>query len=755
MGNKLENVIEKCIEQYLDESISRVLGAPIEEVRRFRAEGRMRLSKTPDPKIGDYGVALHFFLKNIPKEKWSEIGEKLINDLAMHGFKETCRVLEAYFVNGYLNIRLDYSTIISSIIEDFLKNHYEERLYSIGKGRTIIVEHTSANPVHPLHIGSGRNSIIGDTFSRLSRKLGFKVVTRFYVNDLGRQVAVLAYAVSKLRKNNIYPDPRVKTDHWYGVVYASTNVIMMIRRLSVELSELEKEIFNLLKEFARENEPILSANPVLKTQVESFIEYERLVHDPAKIIVKFVKELRMLMKTTQDPSLKEIIKSLLERMRPLIGKFKETYEEYLSYLRASKTLQVLNYKVYSTLDKEITSYEVAEEEIKTIMLKSERRDVDTLRLVKEVGNEVLKGFRETLGNYGVFFDGFDFESDNEIVDLAQSLVEKLLSTKYVNIVDGAVEVDLNKAAEEIEYIRELFAPDNPGRFIVRRSDGTTLYVTRDIAYSILKFSRYGAERVYNVIAIEQDRAQKQLRAALKILGYDREAENLVHLAYEMVQLKNMRMSGRRGTYYTMDELLADMEKAVAEKQLGQAVKDKEGKLEAESMFQTLKDLAVANARALLLSVEPGKVLYFDPEKIKEFEHGTTIIYSYVRLQSILRKQWNIEPLESLETLKSILLSEIMTNGISGPVVNEEKNIIEWLSSFTDVLKIAYDEMKPNKVLEYALGLSLDLNKFYEKCRVVGEKDLRIKNLRLLLVLSSLIVLSELLDILGMPRLRRL
>lgn len=302
----MESIIEKCLYSHLEESIARVLGIPVEEAKRLRDEGRMKLSKTPDPKIGDYGIALHIFLKNIPRNNWTVIGEELIKDLTSHGFKETCKVLDVYFVNGYLNIRLDYSTIISTLLEDFLRGNYKTKLYSIGQGKTIIVEHTSANPVHPLHIGSGRNSVVGDTFSRLSRKLGFNVLTRFYVNDLGRQVAVLAYAVSKLRKNNIHPDPSVKTDHWYGIVYASANVIMMIRKLSAELTAVEKSFFKALKDFAREYESAISSNPDLRTRLETFIKYEYLVHDPVRTLSKFSREFKLLMKT-QDSSSKKLL----------------------------------------------------------------------------------------------------------------------------------------------------------------------------------------------------------------------------------------------------------------------------------------------------------------------------------------------------------------------------------------------------------------------------------------------------------------
>ena len=750
----MESLIEKCIYQYLEEATARSLWFSREEVKRLVEEGRLKINRTPDPKMGDYGIALHILLKNTPRDQWARIGEQLLEELERLGFKQDCRIFEAKFVNGYLNVTIDYSSIISNLLKEFLEDGFRKTLSSYGGGRTIVVEHTSANPVHPLHIGSGRNSIIGDTFSRLSKKLGFNVVTRFYVNDLGRQVAVLAYGVSKLRKNNIAPPEDVKIDHWYGMVYASVNTIMMIRKLSSELGSIEEEVYNKLKLYVESNRERLKSTPLLSTHLESFISIKPFVHNSFRKLAEFSRGLRRLRSVEKDPATKSSAGEVWNLVAPLLEKFRETYKEYVSYVKAGSYLNSLNPEVYNTLSREISSYEKAEEEIKSLMWRAEHRDPEALGLIHQVSRDVLSGFMETLKIYGVFFDGFDFESSDEIVNMSQDIVEKILATGYANMVDGAVELDLNKAAQKVEFVRNLFAPDSPGRFIVRRSDGTTLYVTRDIAYSIIKFSKYNAEKVYNVIAVEQDRAQKQLRATLKILGFDREAENLVHFAYEMVQLRNMRMSGRRGIYYTMDELLVDMTRALVEKQVGQSQRKGVSKDSVTGSSYT-RELAVANARALLLSVEPGKVLFFDPEKIGEFEHGVTIAYSFARLQSILRKQWGLEPLESLEEVKRRLSQEITAHGISEPATVEEKKLIEWLNAFSQTLINAYEEMKPNRLLEYAHNLALDLNRFYEKCSVIGEKDLRVKNLRLLLVFASFIALSELMEILGTPRLRRL
>ena len=86
-----------------------------------------------------------------------------------------------------------------------------------------------------------------------------------------------------------------------------------------------------------------------------------------------------------------------------------------------------------------------------------------------------------------------------------------------------------------------------------RADGTTLYTTRDVAYTLWKFTR--AERVVNVIGMEQSLAQLQLKIALYALGCSKQAENLVHFAYNLVTLPGYKMSSRRGHYITFDEVL--------------------------------------------------------------------------------------------------------------------------------------------------------------------------------------------------------
>ena len=81
-----------------------------------------------------------------------------------------------------------------------------------------------------------------------------------------------------------------------------------------------------------------------------------------------------------------------------------------------------------------------------------------------------------------------------------------------------------------------------------RADGTTLYTTRDVAYTLWKFER--ADKVVNVIGMEQSLAQLQLKIALHALGYGKFADNFVHFAYNLITLPGYKMSSRRGRYIT-------------------------------------------------------------------------------------------------------------------------------------------------------------------------------------------------------------
>ncbi|MCD6301668.1 MAG: arginine--tRNA ligase, partial [Staphylothermus sp.] len=233
-----------CLQDAISDGVSEILGVNKDEVKKYFEEKRLRITKTPDPSVGDYGVALHFLfhMKKIPKQEWDNIGKALIEYMKDKGYMNKCFVKNLVFVNGYLNFYIDYAELFKQIVYGLLSGKIKNSLESVGNGEKVIVEHTSANPIHPLHIGSGRNAVIGNTYARLLRYLGYNAREHFYVNDMGRQVAVLVYGYNIVKKNGVTPPENIKIDHWMGAIYALTNILIHKHKLRKEIKYIEEEL---------------------------------------------------------------------------------------------------------------------------------------------------------------------------------------------------------------------------------------------------------------------------------------------------------------------------------------------------------------------------------------------------------------------------------------------------------------------------------------------------------------------------------
>lgn len=757
--------LKNCIRNALISSISRVLSIDEDTVAGYFRELKLKIVRPPSPELGDYGVALHFLFHKhrIPRNEWSSIASKIIEEINRLGYGNQCFISRISFINGYLNIYVDYPRYARILLENILTGRIDKELGKIGGHKKIIVEHTSANPIHPLHIGSGRNAVIGSTYANLLRFLGYDVREHFYVDDMGRQVAVLVYGVKILRDHGIEPPEKLKKDHWYGIVYALTNILVEEKKLSRKLYRLEEELLESLQRIKEELERCNAGGlaPIYKliARLNNVLSKKSYVHRLWEELGKLDKELeKTIEELGADTEEARKLEKIFKEYRGKYVELRENVEELLDYASSKAKLSLLDPVVYEVLSSEIKSPEEAEKQIQELMIRYEEGDPEVSMLFRRVAEDVLEGFRETLSRINVSFDEYDWESSREIRELTQKVIGGAVKLPYTVVEGKAVILDLSRAAREHEYVRRIFGDEDPGQFVLRRSDGTTLYGTRDVAYSIYKFTRTGAVKVYNVIAHEQVREQKQVRATLYLLGYRDMADNLVHLDYEMVQLRGFSMSSRRGRYYTVDELVEDYKELVLKEYLDNQVRRTgsprlEG-IDWRSLIGSAEKLAVANTRALLVSIDPRKVLVFDPRKLREHLEGSWLIYTVVRLQGILRKQYGVEPLDHLDEVKNRIIGLLHTTSIE-ELDRDEKEIIDKLSTYPEVLIDAAESMEPNKLLEYMVDLANTINKFYETHPVLREKDPARRNLRLAVIAAALQVMVNLLDILGIPVLKKL
>jgi arginyl-tRNA synthetase len=150
--------------------------------------------------------------------------DKIAADLV--GFVELPGPFERVEAAGpYVNFTLRADSLAHSVLDAVLE---EKALYGTepDNGRRVIVEHTSANPNGPFHVGRARNPIIGDTTARVLRSAGFDVETQYYVNDMGKQVAILVWALAKYRPDELPTVERDKPDHDYVRYYQKASPLI-------------------------------------------------------------------------------------------------------------------------------------------------------------------------------------------------------------------------------------------------------------------------------------------------------------------------------------------------------------------------------------------------------------------------------------------------------------------------------------------------------------------------------------------------
>lgn len=560
-------------------------------------------------------------------------------------------------VGGYLNIFVDYAVFSAQVLTAITS--YGDK-YGVIDGyvrRRVVVEYVSANPVHPLHLGSGRNAVLGDFLYRLNKFVGNEVQRRYYVNDVGLQVAFLAYGYSKLGFPEI--PSGMKPDHYLGLIYAATTTIIDILKLKKSLKEAEAA-----GNFSKANE--------LRGEIDS------LMGDLAKIAEVIPNEVNVLSEKIageEDPEL-----------------------EVLRILRG---------------------YEMGESEY---------------LFVRKVCDKVIEGIRETLEKMNVGIDVWDWESDLVWEGRVSEILEKASNSSYFRLHKGAPALFFDELLST-ELRRRLRIPEalEVPPLILKRSDGTTLYTTRDIAYTLKKFEEFSADEVINVIAIEQTLSQAQLRLALYALGYEKEAENLIHYSYEMVNLPGASMSGRRGRYVTVDELLERLSGMVKNlmRERGSEVSDE----------QALK-IARSAIKYMILSVSPSKTLTIDLRKILDLKQnsGPYIQYTYVRARSVLEKaeSHRLDVIDYEKARKE-------------PV----RTLILELSKFPEVVSEVVVSKQPEDLIAYANNLATIFNKFYETEPILREPDEGFRALKIAVTHGVSVVLRNFMEICGMDVLERI
>ncbi len=609
----------------------------------------LTLNKTPNIDYGQLASSLCFELAKKLGQKPLALAQQLVDAMDKSSFNLIEKVAPAGA--GYINFHVKFAKFSELTLDSVKKLGVDYGFVKTEEPKKIIVEHTSVNPLHPIHIGQARNPMLGDALARILQYRGHQVSRHYYIDDVGRQSSVVAYGYAKIGR----PKPTEKADLFVGKIYTVTSCL-------VEINRLKK---------VRENAiAIHSADDLVKANKE------------------------------------------IDEWMSIAAELKEKYPV-----------------LFEALTAQISQDENPEEEIKRLNCAYEDGEPNAKKLIRDVSDLCLEGFRETMKRVSVTYDSWDWESDFVWSTQVNDVLAKLRATPFVYNEKGVLEFDAEKVVQTLGLKAKLgLSPNNEvPPLTLGRADGTTLYTTRDIAYTLWKFKK--AQKVINVIGMEQSLAQLQLKISLYAMGYSEFAENLVHFAYNLVTLPGYKMSSRRGHYITFDEVLTEAVQRAYEE-----VSKRSPILSEEEKHKIAEFVGLGAVRYALVDVDPSKPVVFTWERVLNFETNSApyVQYTHARACSILRKAAREPEKPAYELLTEKLERELILN----------------LAGFPDMFIEATEYLKPNMIADYANVLADKFNTFYNALPVIKADSQELRDARIALTEAIKTVIHNALNLIG-------
>lgn len=338
--------------------------------------------------------------------------------------------------------------------------------------------------------------------------------------------------------------------------------------------------------------------------------------------------------------------------------------------------------------------------------KLENGDEEEIKLWKWFREVSLQEFNRIYKELGVTFDSYNGEAFFN--DKMQPVVDELREKGLLEESRGAQVVNLGE-------------DENPA--LILKSDGSSLYMTRDLAAALYRKKEYDFVMSLYVAGGEQSGHFKQLKQVLKKMGYDW-ADNIHHIPFGLITQGGKKLSTRKGNVVFLDKVLKDAvslaEQQIEEKNPNLANKD-----------QVAHDVGVGAVVFHDLKNDRMDNFDFDLEEVVRFEGdtGPYVQYTNARAQSILRKA----------------NKEISMDNLS---LNDDWSfaVAKAIADFPAIVAKASEKFEPSIIAKYALDLSKKFNKYYANVRILDEDDQL--NARLALVQATSIVLTEALRLLG-------
>lgn len=357
--------------------------------------------------------------------------------------------------------------------------------------------------------------------------------------------------------------------------------------------------------------------------------------------------------------------------------------------------------------------DVARKEFK----KLEEGEEEATRLWSWFKEISFKEFDRVYKLLDIDFDNYNGESYHS--EFIPEVIEELKEKNLLVESDGAQIIDLSQF-------------DLPPSIIIK-SNGSSAYVTRDIATAINRKKEYNFDENLYIVATQQNLHFQQLFKILELMGYDF-AKDCKHIPFGMVSLKDQTLSTRKGQVVFLEDVL---NKAIDKTK--EIIKDREDTV--DDVEETARVVGIGAVKFQELYNNRIKDYVFDWDEVLNFdgETGPYVQYTYARAKSVLRKAG---------------LKEVGKLDIEKITSDDEFSLAKKLAGFEDVVIKAKEKYEPSLITRHLTDIASSFNKFYNSSKIMVD-DEKLKEERLALTYATSIVIKSGLAILGIKTVEKM
>lgn len=409
----------------------------------------------------------------------------------------------------------------------------------------------------------------------------------------------------------------------------------------------------------------------------------------------------------------------------MLGRAYELWRDEIPELQDESTAVNGLYKLYVKIHDEVekekavdpNNESMLEREGREWFRRLEEGDPHALELLKWSTTQSLHEFRRVYEKLGV---GFEYNlGESFYIGMLPELVNSLVEKKIVKEDD--------RGALTAEF-------DDPklGRLVVQKSDGTSLYSTRDLATLVARTAWFDPEKILYVVGGDQREYFQQVFEAFELLSGDESIPELEHVSFGMVTLPDGKMSTRRGRVVFLEDVI-DESIDGARAKLQETNRD----LSEEEIERVAKQVGVGAVIHLDLGQGRERRIQFDLEHALSLEGNSApyVQYAHARAKSILRRA-DERGTQIDQAAPPVFSSE------------HETELLKLLAKFPEVIEKAALDNQPSVVAEYVLAAANRFSQFYQKSPILVEEDATLRNTRLRLTSATAQVLRNGLELLG-------